>query len=152
MPHAGLCRKPRRHQRLTQNYPPVPATDCAGPETPGLPPLSPAWPQSASLPPTAYELGPPHEGCHKHSHVLWTQRYRFVCIQVPRGRAPGHQQDDGLGPRFRDFRTTEDGPVGVYQEPLHRLGRLRDEGNRDPTRSRRFLVCHGLFHGVLEVP
>ena len=49
------------------------------------------------------------------------------------------------------FRTTEDGPVGVHKEPLHRLGQLRDEGRRDSIGPRRLVVRHVLLHGVLEV-
>ena len=93
---------------------------------------------------------PPDEGRHKHSHVLLPQRYRPVRIQVPRGRALGHEPYDGLMPRFRDFRTMEHGPVGVYHEPLYRLGDLRDKGSCDPIGPRRLVIHHGLLHGVLE--
>ena len=48
-------------------------------------------------------------------------------------------------------RATEDGSIGMYQEPLHRLGQLRDEGRRNPMGPRRFFVRHRLLYGVLEV-
>ena len=62
-----------------------------------------------------------------------------------------NQPNDGLMPRFRDFRTTEDGPIGVYQEPLYPSGQLRYEASREPIGPRRLIVRHGLLHGVLEV-
>ena len=118
------------------------------PETPGrrrLARLGPELPVcSHSL--TSYDCRElPHEGGHKHSHVLWSQCYKPVRIQTSRGRMLGHQPDDGLMPQLWDFCNTEDGPVGVHQEPLHWLGQLCDEGRRDPIAPRRLVVCHGLL-------